>query len=312
MIRKGLHALVVLSLFSIPMTGQQLKRWQFESPYMGTLFSVTLYAETEQNAEAAAHAAFEEVEAVNQIFSDYELNSEINQLTRHISVGESYKISDPLAEVWDYANRFSHLTEGAFDVTVGPLSKLWRRAFRRQQFPTKAAVSSALEHVGYAKIDLHPSRNEVSFKDGLMKLDFGAIAKGYALDRMAWRLRKEGIHQFLCDGGGDLLLNDPPPGQKGWRVELPSGKKLKLANCGIATSGDQYKYLEWEGKRYSHIIDPRTGYGITGGLTVTVISASGMEADTWASTIIVLGKRKGKRLLKRQQHQVAKVYFHKK
>ena len=287
---------------------QTLDRYTFQAPYMGTQFRIVLYASSASQAVEAARSAFKEVEQVNLIFSDYQADSEISKLVRYSQPNISVAISDPLWEVWRYAQALSQQTEGAFDVTVGHLTKLWRKAFRRLQFPDENDLNEALEKTGYQKVKIIDRPRSVKFLADEVKLDFGAIAKGFALDQMARRLRKERIFSFLLDGGGDIYVNDAPPDEKGWEVVFPSGRKQRLSNCAIATSGDQFKFLEWEGKRYSHIIDPTTGRGITNPNTVTVIAHSGMVADAWASAASVLGKRKGRRLAK-EELDIIDLYF---
>ena len=288
---------------------QTLERYTFQAPHMGTTFRIVLYASSPSKAVDAARAAFKEVEQVNLIFSDYQADSEISKLVRYSQPNISVAISDPLWEVWRYAHALSHQTDGAFDVTVGHLSKLWRKAFRRLQFPEENDLNEALEKTGYQRVKIIDRPRSVQFSTADVRLDFGAIAKGFALDQMARSLRKDRIFSFLIDGGGDLYVNDSPPGEKGWEVAFPSGKKQRLSNCAIATSGDQFKYLEWEGNKYSHIIDPKTGLGITNPNTVTVVAQSGMVADAWASAASVLGKRVGRRLAK-EELDIIDLYFY--
>ena len=215
----------------------------------------------------------------------------------------SYPVSPDLLEVIQAAQTLSFKTDGAFDVTVGPLVKLWRIARRRKQLPDPERLKKALESVGYQNIQLDASSKSLSFKREQMRIDLGAIAKGFAADEAINVLKKHGINSALVDAGGDLVASTPPPGKEHWSIEMeqlqPINKVdgpvpvLKLANNAVATSGDLYQFIEVEGKRYSHIVDPRTGLGLTRPSSVTVIAPTGMQADSLASAISVMGPKRG-------------------
>ena len=244
------------------------------------------------------------MDELNAIFSDYDPSTELSRLSKAAS--QKQKAGPELYKVLRYAQRVSRKTGGAFDLSIGPLSKLWRRAFRQQQFPKLESIEAAREMVDFKQIRLLPGR-KVRLKSEGMRLDAGGIAKGYALDEAMQVIREEGIHSVLIDGGGDLLLADPPPGKKGWAVMTPivnnSGEQIDttilLSNVAVATSGDTYRYLDWEGRRYSHIIDPRTGMGVSHGAMVTVVAAKGWMADALASAVSVLGPEEGMIALKK-------------
>jgi FAD:protein FMN transferase len=174
----------------------------------------------------------------------------------------------------------------------GELTKLWRRAFRQKEFPTASEIEAARKTVGFKDLEL--KKNTAQLKKTGMRLDLGGIAKGYAVDEAMAVIRSHGITVALVDGGGDMLAGDAPPGNIGWLIEKPAlGKdgltteKIPLKNAAIATSGDTYKFLEHDGKRYSHILDPRTGMGITSRQLVTVTAPTCMEADAWATAMSV-------------------------
>ncbi|MEL7159154.1 MAG: FAD:protein FMN transferase, partial [Bacteroidota bacterium] len=191
--------------------------------------------------------------------------------------------------VLHFARRLARRSKGAFDPTVGPLTKLWRRAFRLQTFPARERILAARARVQWQ--DLKTASNDrVRLRRNGMQLDLGGVAKGYALDAVGEQLRQNGYRSYLIDGGGDLLLGEPPPGKPGWSVVTPTGENLgELSEVAIATSGATYRYLERDGVRYSHLIDPRTGYGVTGHELVTVIAPTGMVADALASTLSISG-----------------------
>jgi thiamine biosynthesis lipoprotein len=244
-------------------------------------------------AKLISQDAFQKVADLEQIFSDYREDSETSLLSSSAGKGQKIKVSSDLWNVLQYSMEVSHRTEGAFDVTCGPLSKLWRKAFRQQQFPAADEIEKAKSAVGYKYVRLFDGQLVELTAPG-MSLDFGGIAVGYAVDEAMKILKKRGISIALVDGGGDILVGNSPPGKKGWnidRVFYQNGtlatEPLEIANQAITTSGDTYRYLEWEGKRYSHILDPRTGLGLTSREIVTVTAPTCMEADAWATAMSV-------------------------
>jgi thiamine biosynthesis lipoprotein len=163
---------------------------------------------------------------------------------------------------------------------------------------------AALSAVGYQHIRLDPEHQTVTLQRPAMRLDLGAVAKGYATDRALQQLRDLGIRHALVNAGGDMSLGRAPPGSRGWRIgvaPLEAGEEpsriLLLERCGVATSGDAWQYVEINGRRYSHILDPRTGLGLTTRSSVTVVAADGMMADSLASAVSVLGRDKGLALI---------------
>lgn len=254
---------------------------------MGTPWSITVYATDTLSARAAVDRAYERIDQVEDRLSDYRYDSEINRLFRS-PPGAWYPVSGDLHTVLAYSVRLAERSGGAFDPTVGPLSRLWRKAFRSQEFPPWERIRAAAARVHYQSLEIGPD-HEVRWAGDSIQLDLGGVAKGYGLDAAAEVLRAAGIHSYLIDGGGDLLLGEPPPERSAWRVATPLGV-LDTSGVAIATSGATFRYLEWNGTRYSHLIDPRTGLGLTDPRTITVIAPTGMTADGLASAASVLGE----------------------
>ncbi|MCR9101538.1 MAG: FAD:protein FMN transferase [bacterium] len=271
------------------------ERYAFTHPQMGTEFRVILYADSDRLAQTAARAAFDTLDALNARLSDYDAQSELSQLSR-LDSGAVVEVSRPLWEVVRQGQALSGLSQGAFDLTIGPLSKLWRRAFRQQQFPDFKQIEAARARVGYEHIQVLPGQRLRVLSSGI-KLDAGGIAKGFAVDAMTETLLACGIQSSLVDGGGDIRITSPPPGTTGWAIQVQQmdslgqsqSVTLHLAHRAIATSGDYYRYLSWEGSRYSHIIDPRTGLGVQHGAQVTVLCPDCATADALASALSVMG-----------------------
>lgn len=296
--------LLLLSFSFLPflLQGQSLKRFSYTHPQMGTRFRIVLYAESENKAQHASELAFSHLDSLNQRLSDYIPESELNRLGRQSGTKKKLVVSKELWQILRQSKQLSKKSKGAFDVTIGPLSKLWRKAFKAREFPSAAAVLAAKKRVNYRYLKPSRSEHSVRLKKANMQLDLGGIAKGYAADEMMKILAQEGITSALIDAGGDILLSGPPPEKDGWTIRIQDGetsKPLLLHHCAIATSGDTYQFLSWEGKKYSHIIDPRTGYGLTHRLQITVIAPTGSLADGLASTLSVLGPKKGQGWVKR-------------
>ncbi len=291
--------LVVVCLDPAP-AAQRLTRFEFSEPHMGTTFRVVLYARDSRSATLAASDAFRRIAALDATLSDYRDTSELSQLSRR-AVRRPVAVSRDLFRVLDQAQRLASRTRGAFDITVGPLSRLWRRAHRQVELPTEAALAEARAVTGYRLLTLNRGRRTARVARKGMLLDAGGIAKGYAADAALSVLRHNGIRRALVAAGGDLALGDAPPDAEGWQVVLAGlapdraapGSPLTLVNCGVSTSGDAEQWVEIAGQRYSHIVDPRTGRALTGRRSVTVVAASAMTSDMLATAVSVLGPRDG-------------------
>ncbi len=277
--------------------GSSPARFEFESKHMGTTFRIALYAADKATAKKAADAAFARVAELDGSMSDYKKDSELMLLCKTFAtdVGEPVKVSDDLFFVLLKAEELSKRSDGAFDVTVGPVVQLWRLARRTQELPDAKEFTAACEKVGYKKVKLDPAKKTVQLLTPGMQLDLGGIAKGYAADEALKLLReKHGIKQALVAAYGDIACGDPPPGAGGWTVEIaPIAKSQKprtltLANAAVSTSGDLEQFVEIGGVRYSHVLDPKTGLGLTGHRSVTVIAPSGIVADSMTKAVSVL------------------------
>lgn len=286
-----------LCVGQVVLHAQSWQRYEYEHRQMGTRFRLTFYAGGDSVAARAAAAARARIDTLNARLSDYRLDSELSRLSAQAGSGQAVPVGDDLWWVLSHAREMAIASGGAFDISVGPLSKLWRRAFRRQTFPEWDRLDGARRAVGYRWIEYRPEQQAVNLRRPGMRLDAGGIAKGFAVDEAMAALRAHGIDRALIDGGGDLLAAEAPPGTEGWRISLktagPDGvlrdSVLLLRRSALATSGDTYRYLEWEGRRYSHIIDPRSGLGVRHRALVSVRCPSCTTADALASAISVIG-----------------------
>ncbi len=285
-----------------------LSRFEFEQYEMGVSFRISLYACDSEVANNAAMAAFKRIHELNQVFSDYTADSELRQLCARSGPGRPVRISDDLLPVIEESLRLSRESHGAFDITVGPLTKLWRRARRQELLPKKETLASAMSLVGHEKIWLNRECQTVELLQTGMRLDLGGIAKGRAADEALKMLRSHGIPRALVDASGDLVAGDPPPGKSGWVIDVANldpdrsvpAARVELANYAVATSGDAFQSVVIDGRRYSHIVNPRTGLGLSRRSSVTVIAPTGMGADSLASALSVLGTEAALTLIRKR------------
>jgi len=302
-----------------------LRRFEYAQIHMGMKVRIVLYAEDEASAERACVAAFKRIAELEDIFSDYRPKSELMRLCASAG-GAPVRVSDELFTVLEFAQKVSELTDGAFDVTVGPLSRLWRNARRLGRLPSESDLQAALNKVGWRKMRLDASSKTVQLAEPGMLLDLGGIAKGYMLDRAIEVLRRHGIQRALVEAGGDIVVGGPPPNEDGWKVELPhfhgnveslNGTRecqriITVANAAVATSGDTEQFVEIDGVRYSHIVDPHIGIVPIKGLVATVIASEGIIADPLATALYVLGDiERFKSAVRRGQLKVIKAYLFK-
>jgi FAD:protein FMN transferase len=293
-------ALLVSETLSGPAFGAKLTRFEFSETHMGTRFSIILYATDASSATRASNAAFNRIEELDAIMSDYRATSELMTICRK-PAGQWIKVSHDLFRILAESQELARRTNGAFDVTVGPVVRLWRRARRTGEMPDPERLARAIESTGYDKLRLDRKASSVRLEKPGMLLDLGGIAKGYAADEAMLRLKREGIRHALIAAGGDIVVSRPPPGRRGWLIGIaplePANKSPKdyllLQDAAVSTSGEKEQYVEIGGVRYSHIVDPRTGLGVTGHSNVTVIARSGTVSDSLATAVSVLGPKRG-------------------
>ena len=285
--------------------GQELERFQFRQPHLGTVVEITLYAPSETAANDSARAAFQRIEELNRILSDYDPDSEVMKLCRTGGTGQAVAVSQELFDVLEKSNEISRLSDGAFDVSIGPVIKLWRASRRQKALPDAPRLAAARQLVGWKQIRLNKDARTVELQQAGMSIDFGGIAKGYIADQARTVLYKNQIRQCLVAIGGDIALGDPPPGRDAWRIgvaplDKPDGEPsrfLALKNCCVSTSGDAFQFVEIAGIRYSHIVDPKSGVGLTHRIGVTVVAADGLTADGLDTAASVLGREQGLKLM---------------
>lgn len=269
-----------------------LTRFSFTEYHMGVDARIVVFARNQAVAERACIAAFARIAELDTSMSDYRKDSELNRLCARAGA-PPMKVSDDLFGVLERAQRISASTRGAFDVTIGPLVRLWRQARKFKVLPLPDEVESARALVGFRMVKLDSKRKTVSLAKKGMQLDLGGIAKGYACDAAQKVLRANGVLHALVEMGGDIVVSGPPPGKQGWAISVPNdlGKSDKtqfFANCAISSSGDTEQFVVLGGKRFSHVVDPRTGWAVTNRVQATVIAKNGFTSDPLSKIFALL------------------------
>jgi FAD:protein FMN transferase len=285
-----------------------LTRFTFDEPHMGTRFRIILYAPSEETARKAADAAFKRIADLDATMTDYRSSSELMRLCAK-SGGDPVHVSDELFFVLSKAQETSRISDGAFDVTVGPVVQLWRTARRTKKMPAADKLAAAKALVGWKNVVLDEKAHTVQLMKKGMLLDLGGIAKGYAADEGLATLKKEGMTRALVAAGGDIAVSDAPPNAEGWKIAIApleegpdkEGPYMVLHNAAVSTSGDANQYVEIDGKRYSHIVDPKTGLGLVGRMSATVTAPHGVIADSHTKIIAVLGPERGFKILEKEE-----------
>ena len=300
-----LSSITILAFLVFTYSGnaQSLKRYQFEEPKMGSPFQIILYSKDSVSAQQIATKAYRLIDSLNLIFSDYEPESELNQLSKTAGKDSFVRVSPLLFNLLQESRKAWQLSEGKFDITVGVLSKIWREARKTGQFPNDSLIQRAKVKAGMQSIVMDTMHHSVNLTLKGVQLDMGGIAKGYIAQFVLDFINENGFPIALTNAGGDISFGDAPPGKDGWSVAvsipvrdqvLPAN--LVLKNKSIATSGNMYQFIEHEGEKYSHEIDPQTGYGIQNQRSVTVISPDGALSDWVATACSVLSIKKSIKL----------------
>lgn len=290
------------------------RRFEFQQTHMGAPVKITLYASDERSANRAAEAAFARFAELDQIMSDYKPDSELSRLSATAGSGRAVAVSDDLWKVFDRSRQVSEASDGAFDITVGPYVRLWRRARRSKEFPPEQRLIEARRAVGRQHLRLDGQRHTAQLLAPGMRLDLGGIAAGYAVDEALAVLAVHGVKRALIDASGDIGVGDAPPGEQGWKIGIapldpagPPSRHVVLRNAAVTTSGDAFQHVVIGGRRYSHIVDPRTGLGLTEPSSVCVVAADCITADSLATAVSVMGPQRGLELIDRTPRAAALI-----
>ncbi len=286
----------VLAVAAQPAAAREAsQRFEYSLPRMGTIFRIEMYAPSDAEASRAAEAAFARAEQLEQVMSDYRADSELMRLMRDGNA-TPFPVSSDLYNVLAKSLWTSKLSRGSFDVSIGPLVDLWRSARKDGRLPDPGEIAKAKALVDYRNIELDPVHHTVFLKRAGMKLDLGAIGKGYAADQMLAVLQSQGIRRALVVAGGEVATGEPPPGSSGWKVRIDTADSdagaapctLLLSGHAVSTSGDEHQFLEVKGHRYSHVISPLTGWALEGRSSTTVMARDSTTADALATAFSLI------------------------
>jgi len=289
---------LVLFLAASAARGETL-RLEKSADAMGSTFSVALYGDDRIKLEAAADAALDEVRRLDDLLSNYKPASEwsqVNQKAASRPMHVSSELFQLLSACWEYSRQ----SEGAFDITVGPLMKVWGFYKGSGHLPHKPEVQAALTKVGYRHMHLDAAAQTVWFDRSGVEIDPGGIGKGYAVDRMVEVLKKVGVRSAFVAGSGSSIygIGTPPGEPEGWPVQIKdpwdSNKSLadvRLRDMSMSTSGSYEKFFRAEGRIYAHIMDPRTGFPAQGSVSVSIITPRCIDSEAWAKPYFVNGRQ---------------------
>lgn len=263
-------------------------RIETQRPLMGTLFTIKTYARDAKEGYLAMEEALDLAEDFGNRATDYDPDSELNRITKS-PVGTPVQVSDDLFEVLLLGKNLAHQTKGIFDPTYGPLTHLWRETRRTNRIPSDEELAEARTRCGIDHLSFDEDKKTITVLREDLQLDLGGIAKGFAADLIFNHLKKEGYPQSLIAAAGDLRIGDPPPGKDGWNIGLRTFRltptsSIKLKNCAVSTSGDLFQNVIAEGQKYSHLIDLRTGLGLTTRRAASVILPEAKLTDPLATT----------------------------
>jgi thiamine biosynthesis lipoprotein len=296
-------------VFALPTTEEKpivtptQTRFSFEETHMGSVFKILLYSTDEATARRASRAAFDRIAALNRVLSDYDPDSELSRFCLKAG-GPPVAVSHDFLDVLERSLKIHGQSGGAFDITIAPVGRLWRRARRERKLPDPVLLNRARALVGAQYLEIDHAHQTARLAKAGMRVDVGGIAKGYASQAAIDVLKDCGVPIALVAGAGDIVAGNPPPDAPGWKIAIaplepsaPPTPTLLIKNAAVSTSGDAERYVIIDGHRYSHIINPITGMGIEDRASVTVVAPDGGTADALETTVYILGPERGLKLV---------------
>ena len=277
----------------------ELLRLEKSADAMGSTYTVELYGYDRVKMEAAADAALDEARRLDQLLSNYKADSEWSQVNQH-AAERPMKISPELFQLFSACLDYSRQSEGAFDIAVGPLMKVWGFYKGTGHLPHRPEIEAAMAHVGYRHVHLDAASGSVWFDRPGVELDPGGIGKGYAVDRMVDILKRNGVNAALVAGSASSVygIGAPPGHPEGWAVDIRDPwqrsrtvAEVLLKDMSMSTSGSYEKFFRAEGRVYAHIMDPRTGYPAQGTVSVSVVAPRTIDSEAWAKPYFVNGRQ---------------------
>ncbi len=264
---------------------------------MATTYQMVVYGNDTNRLRAAVEQAGEEAKRLDQVLSNYLAGSDLSQVNR-LAASQPVQVTSELFQLLSDCVEYSRQSEGSFDISVGPLMKVWGFYKGTGHLPHRAEVRTALAKTGYKHLALDAKNRTVRFDRQGVEIDPGGIGKGYAVDRMVAVLKENGVQSALVSAGtSSIYALGNPPGDKGWKVEIRDPRNAKattasieLSNQSVSTSGSYEKYFYAEGKLHSHIMDPRTGFPAEGVIQVSVVAPRTIDSEAWTKPYYVNGR----------------------
>lgn len=292
-----IRGLLALLLACAQLAAGELLRYEGSLDAMGTSFGLVLYGRDSNRMRSAADQAFEEVRRLEAMLSNYRKESEWSEINRE-AADRPVVVSDELFRLLSNCLDYSRKSQGTFDITVGPLMKLWGFYKGSGRLPHRAEIRVVMARVGYQNVILDPRNKTVRFAKKGVEIDPGGIGKGYAVDQMVAILKANGVDSALISAGGSsIYAMGAPPGEKGWTVKIRHPRKheeavqeVLLRNESMSTSGSYEKFFRAGRRVYSHIMDPRTGFPAQGTLSVSVIAPRTIDSEAWTKPYFILGR----------------------
>lgn len=266
---------------------------------MGSRFDITIVAEDEKKANAYIDEAIEEIIRIEKLISSWDPQSETSEINKNAGI-KPVKVDQELVDLIERSIQISKITDGAFDITFASMDKVWKFDGSMKEMPSKEVIQQSIEKVGYTNIVIDENLQTVYLKIKGMKIGFGALGKGYAADKVKAMMIEKGVKAGIINASGDLTAWGKQPDGKDWMVGIsnPLNKNkvfswFPVVNAAVATSGNYEKYVTFNGKKYTHIIDPRTGYPASGIVSVTIFSQMGELSDALATAVFIMGVETG-------------------
>jgi thiamine biosynthesis lipoprotein ApbE len=287
---------------------------------MGTDAEVSIYSHDEKTAGNAIEGALDEMERMDRIMSNYKNDSELSKVNKK-AAKSPVPCNAELLDVIEQSQYYSELSGGAFDITVSPIVSLWGFFREKGRVPTKKEIENLLPAVSYKNIVINKSTDPempttIFFKNTQTQIELGAIGKGYAVDKALEVIKKSGVNNGCINLGGNIYVLGTPPGKNAWKVGVQHPRDgneilgyLELKNEATATSGDYERFFEFNGKRYSHIMNPQTGRPVSGTIATTIVASTGTEVDALSTIVFVLGREKGMELIKKIPNADAMIAY---
>lgn len=266
---------------------------------MGSRFDITVVAADSISANGYIDTAIGEIDRIEKLISSWDPKSQTSKINQNAGI-QPVTVDPELFDLIDRAIGLSRLTDGAFDISYASMDRIWKFDGSMTEMPTESALRKSVARVGYDNIVLDKDNSTVFLKKNGMKIGFGGIGKGYAADKAKQLLKSKGVSSGIINASGDMNTWGVQPDGSEWKVAItnPLNKNkafalLPLNNGAVVTSGNYEKFVEFGGKRYTHIIDPRTGYPSSGIISVTVFAPSAELADALATSVFVMGREVG-------------------